>query len=600
MQLLSHRGPDSQGRYLDAEVVLGHLRLKVIDLSDDGNQPICNENKDMLMVCNGEIFNFQELRRELESRGHLFKSKSDNEVIIHSYEEWGAECLGKLRGMFAFAIWEERKKKLFLARDRLGIKPLYYYFQEGEFIFASEVRAILATGLIPQELSNPGLLSYLQFGGLKEPFTIIARVYSLLPAHYLILDLAQNDLEIKNYWDPLKIKIIPGLKTADIRERLKFLLEDCVRISLVSDVPLGIFLSGGIDSSALVSLAAGRHSQLKTISVVFREKKFNEAKYSRAVAQRFNTEHHEIPITDNYILQNLNCCLQAMDQPTFNGINTYFISKAAKEIGLVVALSGLGGDEIFCGYPSFYRVINLLRLRYFWNKLPDFLKRATEKIYDYSLFETTVKRKIAVLLKQDDNQHPYFWTRLLFTEREIGKLLKQRGEALNIKFNLSYKEVSGLGDLDIINQVSYLEMTNYMVDILLRDTDSMSMAHSLEVRVPYLDHELIEFLFSVPGNFKLNRKISKPLLVESVKGDLPNEITQRKKMGFVFPFDYWMRTRFRDELEQTLLANDIFLDSIIDNAMTKSLWSGFLKKRIFWQRPWAIFVLKKWIQNYLK
>lgn len=503
MNALIHRGPDAQGKYLEGEIAFGHRRLKVIDLSEQANQPMCNEDERIWIIFNGEIYNFIDLRRELESKGHRFKSNSDTEVIVHSYEEWGTACLNKLRGMFAFGIWDATKEVLFLARDRFGIKPLYYYFKSGILIFASEVRAILASGSVTKKLCLEGLESYLDYGGLKEPLTVVEDIRSLMPGHYAVLN--KDDLRILKYWDLLDINdqgYRHDLEPKHIRENLTYLLEETVKSHLVSDVPIGIFLSGGIDSSSLVSLASGMTQELRSVSMIFGEERFNEARYSRLIAEKYKTRHYEVSLTARSVLSNINSCLKAMDQPTFNGINTYFISKAAREAGLTVALSGLGGDEVFGGYPGFARIPRLMQFLSFWNAMPGFFRKSASGMFSALMQDTTKNRKIADFLGAASPGHPYYVTRILFTKQEKRCLLGTS----NMMQKAGKMEIGKLKSLDVFNQVSYLEMTNYMTDILLRDADFMSMAHSLEVRVPLVDHRLIEYVFSIPGKFKIRKR----------------------------------------------------------------------------------------------
>ena len=595
MEAMSQRGPDSQGKYIESEVALGHLRLKIIDLSPNGDQPFFNENKDISLVANAEIYNFVGLRKELESKGHRFRSFSDNEVILHAYEEWGVSCLERLRGMFAFCIWDEKRKKMFLARDRLGIKPLYYYYKNGIFIFASQVRAILSSGLVPKNLSFNGLETYLDYGAIKEPMTIIEDIFSVLPASYMIFE--RNELRIEQYWDPLKVKSLNAdIKFEELSERIRLLLEESIKIHLVSDVPIGIFLSGGIDSSSLVNMAAKVSPDLKTVSAIFKEKEFNEAFFSRKVAQRYRTLHREVLITDKEVFRNFDYCLEAMDEPTFNGINTYFISQAARQTNLKVALSGLGGDELFCGYPGFKRIGKLIRFSAIWNRLPRHLRGILSKSYKMFSPDTTANRKIYDFLRQSYNRHPYFWTRMLFSEEEKIGLSKRPFKIKSQDSNQS----PDFEKLDIINQISFLEIKNYMVDILLRDTDFMSMAHSLEVRVPLLDHKLVEFIFSIPAKFKIGGRYPKRLLVNSLVSPLPQEVFRRPKMGFVLPFDCWLRGKLKGQVEEALREKGTILEDVLDQKAIWGIWEKFLSRRVSWQRPWAIYVLKKWVNNYLK
>ena len=587
------RGPDSQGEYSDDEIALGHRRLKIIDLTSHGDQPMANEGNNIWLVSNCEIYNFRELRRHLEDLGHKFRSQADSEVILHSYEEWGKDCLDKLRGMFSFCIWDKDKKELFLARDRLGIKPLYYYFKGELFVFASEVRGILATEMISKRLELNGLLTYLDYGGLKEPWTMVEGIYSLAPGNYIILN--EKEFKIVNYWDLARIATSkPYFKSEEITERINVLLKESVQLHLISEVPLGIFLSGGIDSSSLLSLAAKIAPKIRSISLVFNEEDLSEARYSRLMAKKYRTDHHEVFINHDYLFKNLDNAIASMDEPTFNGINTYFVSRAAKESGLTVALSGLGGDEIFGGYPTFRRISRLIWFCKFWDGAPKIFREIFAGILKSIVPALPQKDKLIELAKEGSIlRHPYFWMRRLFTEDQKKRLLK------TYTF-LAKEDAREIAGLDIINQVSYLEMVNYMRDILLRDTDFMSMAHSLEVRVPFLDHKLVEFMFSVPGRFKMDRHLNKPLLIKSLDESLPETIIKRKKMGFTFPFDNWLRQNLRNEVEQTLRERDTMLDGFINHDSVLEIWKGFQKRHISWERPWAIYVLKKWIKIYLQ
>jgi asparagine synthase (glutamine-hydrolysing) len=585
------RGPDSKGDYFSDDIALGHRRLKVIDLSSQANQPMSNENRSLWLVYNGEIYNFKELRSELIELGHSFKSQSDAEVVLHSFEEWGRDCLSRLRGMFAFAIWDKDRKQLFLARDRLGIKPLYYYCKDGIFIFASQVRAILSTEISSRRLNHLGVFAYLDSGGLKDPLTIVEGVYSLPAASYMVYD--TSGLQVRTYWDPHRLEEKHSFSgTEEITERIKSILKESIRMHLISDVPLGIFLSGGIDSTSLLSLAKEASSNIRTVSLVYKEKEYSEDKFSRMAAERYLTQHREIVLDAESLLKDLPHAIMSMDEPTFNGVNTYFISKAAKESGITVALSGLGGDEVFCGYVNFRRIDKVNSLCRILNNCPPWPRRALSGILK-NVFPHEQKDKAAEIMEGNFSlEDVYFWMRRLFTDGQKKRLLK-----MNI--SQESERITKTGDSDFINQLSYLELTNYMRDILLRDTDFMSMAHSLEVRVPFLDHKLIEFILSVPGKFKIDKNMNKPLLVRSLANPLPEAIVRRRKKGFVLPFASWMKEGLRKEVEQTLQGDSI-LDEIISKEAVSGIWQDFLKGRLFWQRPWAIYVLKRWVNIYLE
>src|SRR5271156_1648198 len=358
---LAHRGPDDSGTVLlkDAEpepleIGLGHRRLAILDLSPLGHQPMQDPVTGSWIVFNGEIYNFRELRKELAGNGVEFKSHSDTEVILAAYRVWAESCLTRLGGMFAFALWDAPRKRLLLARDPMGIKPLYYHQSEQAFVFASEVRTILRTGLVPQKADPTGVLSYLTFGSVYEPWTLVEGVKAVPPGH--VLTLKDGSVSIREYWNPLTSSSRMERDGIGTASQLPALLRDAVLSHLVSDVPVGVFLSGGIDSSALVAVLSHNGVRASTFSLVFAEEEFDEGRYSREVARRFGTEHHEIPVSQQDTLAVLPEALRAMDQPTIDGINTFLVSAKARAAGVKVALTGLGADEMFAGYSNFRRV----------------------------------------------------------------------------------------------------------------------------------------------------------------------------------------------------------------------------------------------------
>src|SRR5580700_2177771 len=382
---LAHRGPDDSGTVLlketqpePLEIGLGHRRLAILDLSPLGHQPMQDPVTGNWIVFNGEIYNFRELRKELEATGVEFKTYSDTEVILASYRVWGESCLTRLRGMFAFALWDTPRKRLMLARDPMGIKPLYYHQSAETFIFASEVRTLLQTGLLPRKLDPTGVVSYLKFGSVYEPWTIVEGVKAVPPGHVLTLE--NGSLSFREYWSPLwssaQLESNPqsgnGIAAID---NLSAILRDAVLSHLVSDVPVGVFLSGGIDSSALVAVLSHNGVRANTFSLVFREEEFNEARYSREVARHFGTEHREIAVSQQDTFAVLPDALSAMDQPTIDGINTYLVSAKTRAAGVKVALTGLGADEMFAGYSNFRRVPRMENFVRRFGRLPRFARR---------------------------------------------------------------------------------------------------------------------------------------------------------------------------------------------------------------------------------
>ncbi|HEY0386199.1 MAG TPA: asparagine synthase (glutamine-hydrolyzing), partial [Pyrinomonadaceae bacterium] len=375
VESLLHRGPDDNGAEVfqaaSVSVALGHLRLSILDLSAAGHQPMRDAHTGNWITFNGEIYNFREIRERLDSDPNNWRSESDTEVILRAYERWGRDCLLHLRGMFAFALWDEQRQELFIARDRLGIKPLYYFNGGGHFLFSSEVRALLASQLVPRKLDAIALWEYLGYQSVPAPRTLIENVRALRPGCWMTVD-AAGEVNEKSYWDLLDNASheAQAATIGESRRRVRELLEESIALHLVSDVPVGAFLSGGIDSSAIVALVREAGQQPRTFSVVFDERAYDENVYARQIASRFQTEHTEVHLTDEALLKQLPSALAAMDQPTGDGINSYVVSRAVRSTGIKVALSGLGGDEFFAGYPSFKRLPNMMKYMRFWQSAP--------------------------------------------------------------------------------------------------------------------------------------------------------------------------------------------------------------------------------------
>ena len=579
---------------------LAHRRLSIIDLSAAGHQPMSNQDKSVWIIYNGETYNFREIRQELQLKGYRFQSKTDTEVILQLYVEMGERCLEKLKGMFAFAIWDSRSRKLFLARDRIGIKPLYYHWDGQRMVFASEVRALLASGLVPRRLNDTGLQSYLMFGGVQSPLTLIENVYSLMPGHKLVVQ--DGVLQIDSYWN---IQSHPAdYSISDMPEKLPALLEDSIRMRMVSDVPIGAFLSGGIDSSAVVSLMSQSGVNLiKTVSMVFKETEFDERVHARKVAELFGTEHHEIPFTEGDLLSKLPYALTAMDQPTADGVNTYFVSQAAKEAGLTVVLSGLGGDELFGGYESFRAVP---KMEQFWRvgrDLPPSVRNVLSLAYRTFSPKNDRHSKISDFLKIGPGilGHSYFIMRTFFAENKLKALLKQKTNFWNNEhFCSSHIDLlRRVNSMDAINQVSLLEAATYMHNILLRDTDFMSMAHSIEVRVPLIDYRLIELMLSIPGKFKLNGSGPKHLLWKNLRHPLPDSIIHRPKQGFTLPFERWLRQELNSEVKDVIFSPLDKISEFVNQNEVEQVWKEFEDGRTSWHRVWILYVLKKWVEQYI-
>ena len=590
-----HRGPDDEGIFLSQQgnVGFGFRRLAIIDLSPNGHQPMTTPDGRYTIVFNGEIYNYRELKEDLILNSQFsilnFRSNSDTEVLLYLYTEYGPECLNMLRGMFAFAIWDEKEKTLFAARDRFGIKPFYYYFQNGEFIFSSELKAIkhykpsLST-------SNISLDLFLRTGSVPSPFTLYNETFSLYPGSYMYLR-CDGSLEKKQWWkfSDLVIGRVRKKYDRNTREEIHEALIDSIKAHCVADVEVGAFLSGGMDSTAIVALMREiSHEKIKTISVTFDEKKLDESKYSQLASDTFNTNHYEYRFSEEELINDLDNIFESMDQPTIDGVNTYFVSKAAKDLGLKVVMSGLGGDELFGGYPSFKTVPRISQLK----KIPyskELLKLASD------LIPKLQHPKFKQFLEYYEKPWAeYSMIRGLFTGEELSKLEWNLSEEDKKKYIPVFEElISHSYDEEILNQltaiekVSYLESLNYMSNQLLRDSDVYSMQHSLELRVPFVDHELYSTVLPYLNDRKAFSK-QKYLMLDAVN-TIPEEIYNRKKMGFTFPFDYWMKKgKLLNALEERANGNPFLASNEY-----KELKKDYLAGKIHWSRIWAILILSR-------
>lgn len=596
-QSLAHRGPDDSGTVIlrandpaPIEIGLGHRRLSILDISPLGHQPMHDPQTGNWIVFNGEIYNFREIRRKLELKGYSFRSRCDTEVLLSAYSLWGRDCLYHLRGIFAFAIWDAVSSSLFLARDPMGVKPLYYSEQPQHFLFASEIRTLLRTGLVPRKLDRAALASYLSFGSVYEPMTAIAGISALRAGHCLTWKAGR--ISIERYWSVPPVTA--GLNLHEAAQQTAECVEDSVHSQTVSDVPIGVFLSGGIDSSAITAVLS-RSQRPSTFSVVFREQEFNEASASRAIAQHFRTEHHEILCSAEDGLALSQQAVAAMDQPTIDGLNTYLICGVARKAGMKVVMSGLGGDELFCGYRTFRSVPRMERFLRIWNQVP--ARGTIGNLVLRPSGRSDVHHKVHALATENGHLvHPYFLARSLFTPAQV-RMLMRDGAAVNALSPLR-EALRDTAHMDPINRVSYLEARCYMLNTLLRDADVMSMAHGLELRVPLIDPQLAEKILMVPGQFKMDRGTPKPMLVSAVRSELPDAIVHRKKQGFTFPFEHWLRNEMRDEVQESIagIAQGPLTAAINADAVS-SVWRNFESGRTSWSRPWSLHVLHRWCER---
>lgn len=600
VKAMAHRGPDKTGTWCSPGVGLGNARLAVIDLTPAGNQPMTNEDSTVCITYNGELYNLSELRDELIRKGHHFRSLTDTEAIIHLYEEYGKDCLGYLRGMFAFAIWNERRKSLLLARDRIGIKPLYYAYDGSRLIFASEIRAILSSGLIPCEVNHQSILAFFSLGSVPPPLTILQDVKALPPGHYL--EVKDGRLNTRSYWH-LSFQPKERLGENEAAAQLRLLLEQVMSSHAVSDAPLGAFLSGGVDSSIIVALLSRLVSRpLKTFNISFPETPYNESYFANLVAQRFATDHTNYEVTCDDLKGELPAIIRAMDQPTVDGVNTYFVSKAAREAGLTVALSGCGSDELFCGYPSFREIPRLSRRLTPLGRIPVGVRRLFCRLLIKGILGGRTQKLANLMPTTLAIEDFYFVWQSYFVDGALSSLINPSlWQPLDLSWGAEYVRRVGnrCGGVDAVDRISFLEMMIYLSNQLLRDTDAMSMAHSLEVRVPYLDHILVEFVSRLPAELRECKGQPKRLLLRAVGDLLPREVVDRKKMGFGFPFHPWLKGGLRPLVTEVLSAENVNRLGILQPGVVDSLWQGFLqgKKGIGWSTVWLLLIFQLWCKE---
>jgi asparagine synthase (glutamine-hydrolysing) len=621
---LIHRGPDDEGLLVAPCAAMGMRRLSIIDLPG-GGQPVWNEAGSVAVLYNGEIYNFHELRAELESLGHTFRTKSDTEVIVHAYEAWGEECPRRFHGMFAFAIVEMPQgaagpaTKIFLARDAMGIKPLYYASAGGAFVFASEVRALLASGRVEARVSADALPSYLLFGSVGEPATLIEGVRSLPPGHSLTLrvgDRFDSAPAPRAYWDPAaefraRERNVASNSGADGAAngaspvaRVRALLENSVRGHLIADVPVGVFLSSGIDSTALAAIASGVQRGIHTFTVAFTDAEYSEAAIARRTAARLGTEHTEFTLSLGDMVARLGEAISAFDQPSMDGVNSYFVSWAARQAGLKVALSGLGSDELFGGYTAFRATSKVARVAGVAPFVPRAaraaLLRAAGSGAQFGMQPDAFRKATAAWLDPDALPDPYFFTRLLFAPERVAAALGSQPEAWSHTSWAAWLGASAVQaePLDPFTQVSWLELRSYMTSTLLRDTDSMSMASSLEVRVPFLDLPLVRYVLGLPESAKRDAAQPKSLLIAALGDLLPKEIVQQTKRTFTFPWENWLRGALGAKVAAGLEDWSPALEPHLSQNFAQVVWKEFQAGRTTWSRPWSLYVLNEWMKQH--
>ena len=596
---IAHRGPDGQGIYLDGNVGLGHCRLSIIDLST-GNQPMANEDETVWIVFNGEIYNFQPLREDLLRRGHVFRSRSDTEVIIHLYEEYGAECVRHLRGMFAFAIWDKKHRRLFAARDRVGIKPLYYCQTPEALYFASELKAIITDPAVSREISPPALRRFFSFFYLPGEDTLFRSVRKLLPGHYLLAE--DGKISIRCYWDLQFTKERWGRSFEEVVEELSSLLGSTVRDHMIADVPVGILLSGGVDSSAVLSYAVqGTEKKVKTFTVGFDDDQVvDERPYARLAARRFGTEHYDLSITAVDFWNFLPAYVWHMEEPVCEppAVALYYVSKFARQ-HVKVLLSGEGGDEAFAGYPNYPNMLRLDRIRGVLGPLARPAGAAAAWAGAWLSMARVQRYGSALGRPLADCYFSRSSSPSTFFNRSAHRFFTPEFLAASASFsapNTMAEVLRPAADWPLLDQMLYADTKTWLPDDLLIKADKITMANSLELRVPLLDHVVLEFAASLPPEFKVRGGQTKRALKATFAKVLPKAVLTRKKAGFPVPYEKWLRRELKGKVEDVLLSTraasrGYFRNGAVRRLLQADSLHGHYAKEVFsllamelWQR----------------
>jgi len=598
---IRHRGPDGEGTYLSGPIGLGHRRLSIIDLST-GQQPLANEDGTVWIVFNGEIYNYQDLRAELLARGHRFKTQSDTEVIVHLYEEYGEACLEWLRGMFAFAVWDDRRKALFVARDRLGIKPLYYIRSNKSLIFASEIKSILADPEVKAEVVPEMVDRFLTYYYLPGENTLFQSIHKLAPGSYMTV--RDGQVSVRQYWD---LHFVPSnMSLRDAQERLMEVLEESVRLHMIADVPVGFLLSGGVDSTAMLGLAVGKTDwPLSSYTIGFSELGANDERpYARLAAGTYGSAHHEMTISANDFVDFFPKYVWHMEEPVCEppAVALYYVSRLAKDF-VKVLISGEGGDEAFAGYPNYRNNLWFERLKAACKPLPGLLSMVTSLVSVLFWSKRVAKYRPLV----DVPLESYYYSRTSgpysFFNHHVGELYSkdfahQVSKASSVNVVRKYFR-NGAPD-DMVNRMLYVDTKTWLPDDLLVKADKMTMANSIELCVPLLDHKVLEFAAALPSEFKVHGFTTKYIAKRALGRQVPQEILERKKAGFPVPYAKWLRTELRDWLRDTLLDRDAFTrryfqDTAVEKLLSANQASGAYSKEVF-----SLAVLELWHREFLQ
>ena len=598
-----HRGPDAGGEYLDNYVGLAHRRLSIIDLSEAGNQPMTSSNQQYVIAFNGEIYNFLELRKELEQQGYSFNTHTDTEVILALYQKEGLNCLDKLNGMFAFALWDKQQKKLFIARDRIGKKPLYYFQKDGRFAFASEIKSLLTLPNIPREIRLDAVHDFFAYQYVPDPKSIFKDINKLPPGHYMTID--QNGSDIQQYWD-VSLKNVSNETEEALTDQLLSIANQCTKRRMISDVPLGAFLSGGVDSSGVVALMANNSdTPVKTCSIGFDEKRFNETEFAQIVANQYKTEHYEFTVHEN-VNDNLEKIVRFFDEPFADPslVPTYFVSELARQ-KVTVAVAGDGGDEVFAGYEKYSIDAIENRLR---NMFPAWLRKNVfpklAKVLAKSNTKVCRKGKSLLTSLSLDPAMGFYISNAMIEDRQWNNLIKPEvkerlGDYHPARLSIdAYNKADGP---DHLAKILYVDMKTYLPGDILVKVDRMSMANSLEVRAPILDKEMIEFAATLPSDLKFNKGEKKYILKQLFKPLLPDDILYRKKMGFSVPLASWLRGEIKDLAEEYLFSKSHGIQQIFDMEKVKQLWDQHQSQKADHATVlWSMLMYQMWWYNYIQ
>lgn len=603
---IAHRGPDAHGEYLDDDIGLCHRRLSILDLSEAGNQPMYSASGNTIIVFNGEIYNFLSIKAELEAQGAVFRTGTDTEIILHLYERDGTDCLDGLNGMFAFAIWDKAKKRLFIARDRIGKKPLYYLDYQGKFAFASEIKSLLTLPDIPRDIRLDAVYDFFAYQYVPDPKSIFQHIHKLPPGHFMVIE--NSEMSITEYWD-VSFATTSEQSEQALKAQLTELANQCTERRMISDVPLGAFLSGGVDSSGVVAMMAKSSSTpVKTCTIAFDDKKYNEAEFAKSVAELYHTEHHEYLVHQN-VADTLEHIVSFFDEPFADPslVPTFFVSELARQ-AVTVAIAGDGGDEVFAGYEKYSTddIENRLREKFpEWMRLNIFptLANIFAKIDAPVIGKLSRKAKSLFSSLSVTPEMGFYITNSQMEDRQWQQLAKQEvqdklGGYHPSKLTIdAYQKADGP---DHLSKILYTDMKTYLPGGILVKVDRMSMANSLEVRAPILDKEMLEFAATVPSSMKFKNGEKKHLLKEAFKDYLPDDILYRKKMGFSVPLASWFRHEIKAIAEQYLISSPKGLPQIFNMDVVQQYWQQHQNGNSdHGAILWSMLMFEMWWQRYV-